>query len=107
MMTDSSTTGYSNPVRLAVQTREPGLSASSSTAENAGGPSNYGEKERLLRAKKRNEEVRRKGELWADKLMEETVDIGTFKRAVSGSCLSFCVDCFFYAVSRLGDSVGV
>lgn len=66
--------GYSNPVRLSVKT---------SDATATAGPSNYGEKERLLRAKKRNEEVRRKGDQWADKLMEETVDQGTFKRAVS------------------------
>lgn len=41
------------------------------------------ERERLLNARKANELIRRKGEKWADKLMEETVDKETFKRAVS------------------------
>lgn len=72
---------YSNPVRLSVQT---------SDAVAAAGPSNYGEKERLLRAKKRTEEIRRKGDQWADKLMEETVDQGTFKRAVSLLLVNRC-----------------
>lgn len=68
--------GYSNPARLNVATATAG-------AEGGAGPSNLGERERLLRAKKRNDEIRRKGEKWADKLMEETVDREVFKRAVS------------------------
>lgn len=75
--------GYSNPARLVVATRE---SRSSLGAVNAdAGPSKPNERETLLRAKKRNDEVRRKGEKWSDKLMEETVDRETFKRAVSRS----------------------
>jgi hypothetical protein len=68
--------GYSNPVRLSVATRESNATAGPSTAP-------LDERERLLRARKSNEVVRRKGEKWADKLMEETVDRETFKRAVS------------------------
>lgn len=80
-MSGATTGGYSNPVRLSVKTTEVGTGAG---ALAGAGPSNYGEKERLLRAKQRNEEIRRKGDQWADKLMEETVDQRTFKRAVSG-----------------------
>lgn len=79
-MTEPSTGGYSNPARLTVKARE------TRPSDSDPGPSNYGEKERLLRAKKRNEEVRRKGDQWADKLMEETVDRGTFRRAVRTPC---------------------
>jgi hypothetical protein len=67
---------YSNPVRLSVATRESNATAGPST-------STLTERERLLKARKSNEVVRRKGEKWADKLMEETVDRDTFKRAVS------------------------
>jgi hypothetical protein len=67
---------YSNPVRLSVATRESDAAAGPST-------STLSERERLLKARKSNEVVRRKGEKWADKLMEETVDRDTFKRAVS------------------------
>jgi hypothetical protein len=75
---------YSNPVRLSVATRE-------SNSNAIAGPSTkpLNERERLFEARKANEIVRRKGEKWADKLMEETVDRETFKRAVSTvSCLS-------------------
>lgn len=68
---------YSNPVRLSVATREPNAAAGPSIAPI------LIERERLLKARKSNEVVRRKGEKWADKLMEETVDRDTFKRAVS------------------------
>lgn len=67
---------YSNPVRLSVATRDPKL------AGQEAGPSNYSEKERLLRGRNRNEEIRRKGDKWADKMMEETLDRETFKRGV-------------------------
>jgi hypothetical protein len=67
---------YSNPVRLSVTTRESNADAGPST-------STLSERERLLKARKSNEVVRRKGEKWADNLMEETVDRDTFKRAVS------------------------
>ena len=69
---------YSNPVRLSVATRESNATAGPSTPAPASS-----ERERLLKARKSNEVVRRKGEKWADKLMEETVDRDTFKRAVS------------------------
>jgi hypothetical protein len=72
---------YSNPVRLSVATRE-----SNSSSNAVAGPSTntkpLNERERLFEARKANEIVRRKGEKWADKLMEETVDRDTFKRAV-------------------------
>jgi len=74
MTTPSEPEAYSNPVRLSVATREPNATA---------GPSTLSERERLLKARISNEVVRRKGEKWADKLMEETVDRDTFKRAVS------------------------
>jgi hypothetical protein len=69
---------YSNPVRLSVATRESNATAGPSTPAPV-----LSERERLLKARKSNEVVRRKGEKWADKLMEETVDRDTFKRAVS------------------------
>jgi hypothetical protein len=69
---------YSNPVRLSVATRE---------SNAAAGPSTLSERERLLKARISNEVIRRKGEKWADELMEETVDRDTFKRAVSLGCL--------------------
>jgi hypothetical protein len=70
---------YSNPVRLSVATRE-----SNSKSNAVAGPSTkpLNERERLFEARKANEIVRRKGEKWADKLMEETVDRDPFKRAV-------------------------
>ena len=74
MTTPSESEAYSNPVRLSVATREPNATA---------GPSTLSERERLLKARISNEVVRRKGETWSDKLMEETVDRDTFKRAVS------------------------
>lgn len=74
---------YSNPVRLSVATRESNAAAGPSTAAPV-----LSERERLLKARKSNEVIRRKGEKWADKLMEETVDRDTFKRAVSLSNLS-------------------
>jgi hypothetical protein len=69
---------YSNPVRLSVATRETNADAGPSTPAAA-----LSERDRLLKARKSNEIIRRKGEKWADKLMEETVDRDTFKRAVS------------------------
>lgn len=84
MTTPNDPEAYSNPVRLNVATRE--------TSSNAiAGPSTFtspstkplNERERLFEARKANEIVRRKGEKWADKLMEETVDRETFKKAVS------------------------
>lgn len=87
---------YINPVRLSVKTRETpshndGPDVDIDNAE--AGPSTstlshigtrpLSEQERLLKARKANEQVRKKGEKWADKLMEETVDRATFKKAVS------------------------
>jgi len=75
-MTTTESEAYSNPVRLSVATRENNAAAGPSSAP-------LDERERLLRARRSNELVRRKGEKWADKMMEETVDRDTFKRAVS------------------------
>ena len=85
-MTTTESEAYSNPVRLSVATRENNAAAGPSSAP-------LDERERLLRARRSNELVRRKGEKWADKLMEETVDRDTFKRAVSR-----CLDVFVLAV---------
>ena len=84
MTTPNDPEAYSNPVRLNVATRE-------SSSNAIAGPSTFtpsstqplNERERLFEARKANEIVRRKGEKWADKLMEETVDRDTFKKAVS------------------------
>jgi hypothetical protein len=79
---------YTNPVRLSVATRETrhdnevNAEAGPSTS-NPSQPRPLDERERLLKARKANEVVRKKGEKWADKLMEETVDKATFKKAVS------------------------
>jgi len=78
IMSATEAEAYSNPVRLSVATRESNASAGPSTAAPV-----LSERERLLKARKSNEVIRRKGEKWADKLMEETVDRDTFKRAVS------------------------
>lgn len=83
MTTPNDPEAYSNPVRLNVATRE-------SSSNAIAGPSTstppstkpLNERERLFEARKANEIVRRKGEKWADKLMEETVDRDTFKKAV-------------------------
>lgn len=89
-MSSTGDSRYTNPVRLAVATRE----VTSQPVNASAGPSNYTETETLLRAKKRNDEIRRKGDKWADKLMEETVDRETFKRAVSGAVVGrACTDC--------------
>jgi hypothetical protein len=88
-MTTEDIEAYSNPVRLSVATRESGSAAGPSTlTSKASQQLPLSERERLLKARKSNEIVRRKGEKWADKLMEETVDRETFKKAVSQcSCL--------------------
>jgi len=84
MTTPNDPEAYSNPVRLNVATRE-------SSSNAIAGPSTstppstkpLTERERLFEARKANGIVRRKGEKWADELMEETVDRDTFKKAVS------------------------
>jgi hypothetical protein len=78
--TETEEEAYSNPVRLSVATRDSNSVAGPSTTTPT---PILNERERLLKARKSNEIVRRKGEKWADKLMEETVDRDTFKRAVS------------------------
>jgi len=85
---------YTNPVRLSVATRETrydndhevNAEAGPSTS-NPSRPKPLDERERLLKARKANEVVRKKGEKWADKLMEETVDKETFKKAVSAALI--------------------
>lgn len=91
-MTATESEAYSNPVRLSVATRETNAAAGPSTQPI------LNEREKLLRARKSNEVVRRKGEKWADKMMEETVDRDTFRRAVSRA-FHQCID---VAASEIG-----
>lgn len=65
---------------MAVNSGPTGRSTSTSTSTNA----NTSEESKLIRAEKRRKEVLRKGEKWADRMMEETVEgLGDFKRGVS------------------------